>query len=156
MQIIELKIISGGQTGVDRAALDFALKNKLKTGGWCPRGRKAEDGVISDLYPLKETPSADYQQRTRKNIEESDGTLIIFNMQMDKGTSLTFTYCNEINKPHFLIDLHLKKNKDDLFKWINDNNIRILNIAGPRESYSPGIYFMAKKRLESVLGYTIN
>lgn len=77
MGFSELKIVSGGQTGVDRAALDVALELGLPCGGWCPKGRKAEDGVIHSRYPLKETPSEEYNERTTWNVRDSDGTLIV-------------------------------------------------------------------------------
>ncbi len=82
-------IISGGQSGVDRAALDFALKHRISCGGWCPLGRMAEDGKIPNRYPLKETESEDPSFRTRKNIEDSDGSLIIYSHEMDEGTRYT-------------------------------------------------------------------
>ena len=72
------KIVSGGQSGVDRAALDFALENKIPCGGWCPKGRLAEDGRIHHRYPLRETSSTDYRVRTQANVEDSDGTLILY------------------------------------------------------------------------------
>lgn len=137
----KITIISGGQSGVDRAALDFALKNGLNCGGWCPKNRIAEDGRISEIYPLKETSTTDYSQRTRKNVHDSHGTLIINFGRNDNGTSLTVDICKELSKPVFDINLKDKSYQPGhLIKWLNNNNIRTLNIAGPRESSSPGIY----------------
>lgn len=134
------KIISGGQTGVDRAALDFSLHNKIHCGGWCPQGRLAEDGIIHIRYPLIETQQSDVIFRTQKNIDEADGTLLIYNQNMDKGTKQTLSYASDKNKPLYKIDLSKSFNKLDLKNWLVSYNIKKLNIAGPRESYYNGIY----------------
>ena len=97
--ISNLKIVSGGQSGVDRAALDFALQYGILCGGWCPKGRKAEDGKIDEKYPLKETVDDNYNTRTKLNVEHSDGTLIFFKKMPDKGTLLTIKFAEEFNKP---------------------------------------------------------
>ena len=99
------KIISGGQTGVDRAALDFGLHNDIPVGGWCPKGRKAEDGTIALRYPLIESPSIKYSQRTILNVMNSDGTLIIYFQTLYAGTSFTIYCAKENNKPCFVYDL---------------------------------------------------
>lgn len=135
-----IKIISGGQTGVDRAALDFALKYNIPCGGWCPKGRLAEDGLIPDKYPLKESTTSDYNERTEKNISDSDATLVIHSNRVDIGTKLTIDLCSEYNKPLLAIDLNNNVLIDRLINWIQIHHINILNIAGPRESNSPGIY----------------
>jgi len=135
-----LKIISGGQTGVDRAALDFALQNNMPCGGWCPKGRFGEDGIIADKYPMKETSSSDSKERTEKNIMDSDATLIIFNHKFDSGTKLTYELCMKYHKPILQINLNDNIKSDKISQWICDHHIKILNIAGPRESNSPGIY----------------
>lgn len=143
MQKERIRIISGGQTGADRAALDFALYYGISCGGYCPRDRKAEDGPIPELYQLKELNSANYSDRTKKNIEASDGTLI-FKAQpkLDRGSHLTLEYCKKIRKPWFIY--HLSRNPDqsnyELYNWIKDQGIITLNIAGNRESLAPGIY----------------
>src|SRR5437660_8666127 len=97
------KLISGGQTGVDRAALDVALELGLPCGGWCPRGRKAEDGVIPDRYPLAETPSPSYRQRTRWNVRDSDGTLILVRGRPTGGTALTLASARRLGKPVLVV-----------------------------------------------------
>ncbi len=141
-------IISGGQTGVDRAALDFALDNGIPCGGWCPKGRFAEDGTIPAHYPLKETDSSDYADRTRKNILDSDGTLIIYSKSMDPGTELTLRLCNDLNKPLMIHSDDFPIQSKDFQSWINNNNIHDLNIAGPRESKITDIYKSTLKILE--------
>lgn len=144
------QIISGGQSGVDRAALDFALQNNISCGGWCPEGRMAEDGIIPSKYPLKETNSDEVSVRTYKNIEWADGTLIIHSTQIDQGTQTTIDDSIQLKKPYFIIDLNETINTIAFSNWIDSNKIRILNIAGPRESNSKGIYVLAYKFLESI------
>jgi len=94
------QIVSGAQTGVDRAALDAAMRAGLTVGGWCPRGRKAEDGVIPDIYPLKETRGAAYRTRTRWNVRDADATLILCRGEPSGGTLLTVGFCEELGKPY--------------------------------------------------------
>ncbi|MBI2083724.1 MAG: putative molybdenum carrier protein [Deltaproteobacteria bacterium] len=138
MIINKIKIISGGQTGVDRAALDSALELGIPCGGWCPKGRIAEDGVIDEKYPLQETPLRDYSQRTEWNVRDSDGTLVLGFGKPSSGTLFTIETAKKLEKPFMILDL--KSNKDDAsFKlWLQNNGIRTLNIAGPRESLAPG------------------
>lgn len=148
------KIISGGQTGIDRGALDAALSHQFPCGGWCPQGRKAEDGVISDSYPLKELPGGDYDDRTLKNVEESDGTVIIYFSEIFGGTAKTYNDCQKINKPCILIDAD-KLNKSEavllLVEFINQNNIVILNVAGPRGSEAQYAYDYSFSIISSLL-----
>jgi len=99
-----IKIVSGGQTGVDRAALDAALKTGTKCGGWCPIGRKAEDGVIPDHYPLSELEDASYRKRTKQNVIDSDGTVIIYFDTLSGGTEKTLLFCLQQKMPYLLID----------------------------------------------------
>lgn len=143
------KIVSGGQTGVDRAALDAAIKLGVPHGGWCPKGRKAEDGKLADCYELVETESDEYSERTKHNIRDSDGTLIIVAstpIKVTDGTILTINEVKEKAKPYLIVDLSEKdKINEKIAYWIRDNNIKILNIAGPRESQSPGIYESSSK-----------
>ena len=141
MQSIKsIKIISGGQTGVDRAALDFALEQGIGCGGYCPKGRKAEDGRIDPRYPLQETESTSYPVRTERNVKDSDGTLILTDGPATGGTAATIKFAQEYKKPYLVIDLGLGGDPEIVRKWQQTNKIRILNIAGPRESKSPGIH----------------
>jgi len=146
------KIISGGQTGVDRAALDVALELGLPCGGWCPKGRRAEDGVIPDRYPLQETSSSDYRVRTEKNIEESDGTLVLAWGPPMGGTALTLKLARRHHKPAFMVDLVHEGDASIVQEWGATKKIRILNVAGPRESEAPGIRARAISFLKEVLG----
>ncbi len=136
-QITCQKIISGGQTGVDRGALDACLVKKFPCGGWCPKGRLAEDGKFDQQYPLEETQESDYKTRTRKNIENSEGTLIISQKKLEGGTLLTFQIANKFNKPVFIVSEENIKETDIFFKimyWLKRFSVSILNIAGPRKS----------------------
>ncbi len=147
------RIVSGGQTGVDRAALDFALENNISCGGWCPKGRKAEDGVINDRYPLTETASADYSERTRKNVLDSDGTLICTIGDLTGGTLFTFQVAQKCRRPVVVCRLDeydLAGEADSARVWISKEHIRILNIAGPRGSKHARIYKMTRKFLGEV------
>ena len=148
------KIISGGQTGVDRAALDVALELGIRCGGWCPRGRKAEDGPIDTRYPLQETVSVRYPIRTVKNVRESDGTLILKWGKPSGGTLLTIKFAQKHKKPFCVVDLSLGGDPETVKKWAKMNRIRVLNVAGPPESNKPGIYNQAVKFLQSVLYMT--
>lgn len=135
-------IISGGQTGVDRAALDWARKMNIKHGGWCPRGRLAEDGVIPSIYHLTETPSADYAERTEWNVKDSEATLIFSSAKtLVSGTALTKRLAVQYQKPtiHIFAGLGVEHSAGLLKVFVNQYSIKILNVAGPRESESPGI-----------------
>ena len=151
--IRNIKIISGGQSGVDRAALDFALQNGILCGGWCPKGRKAEDGRIDEKYPLKETVDGSYNTRTKLNVEHSNATLIFLKKLPDKGTLLTIKFAEEFNKPVLEVNLSddQKQNVQSVNAWLQDHNIKTLNIAGSRESNSPGIYNDSLRFLEQLL-----
>lgn len=145
-----MKIISGGQTGVDRAALDAALELGILCGGWCPKGRKAEDGPLDKKYPLKETDSDDYSVRTEWNVRDSDGTLIITRGKPTTGTAYTIAMTRVHKKPCLMIDLKkssLSPFSVEILNWIQKNKIEILNVAGPRESNFPGIYKISKEIL---------
>ncbi|WP_237226774.1 putative molybdenum carrier protein [Rubinisphaera sp. JC750] len=133
------RIVSGGQTGVDRAALDVALAAGIPCGGWCPAGRRAEDGPISSRYPLRETAEFAYDVRTRRNIQDSDGTLIISTQPLTGGTALTRKLASEIGKPLLIIEPTGLFLSELIEQWLKDHKIRVLNVAGPRESTSPGI-----------------
>jgi len=134
------RVISGGQTGVDRAALDVALKLGVPCGGWCPLGRRAEDGPLKEIYPLQETPSSAYTQRTRWNVRDSDGTVVLYWGSLSGGSVLTVELAKEHNKPCLQIDLCENALPEILLDWLKRHKIRTLNVAGTRESGSPGIY----------------
>ncbi len=147
-----LKIISGGQTGVDRAALDIAIRLNIPCGGWCPKNRRAEDGSIDKKYPLKETDSAEYPQRTEWNVRDSDGTLILTWGKPSGGTLLTVKLAKKLNKPYLLIDMDNNPNPDIVVKWMQDQDIKVLNIAGPRQSFGKFVYNEAAAFLAKILG----
>ncbi|MDY6801271.1 MAG: putative molybdenum carrier protein [Bacteroidota bacterium] len=136
-----LKIIAGGQTGVDTGALDFALDNHFPCGGYCPQDRKNENGKIPLKYPLTEINSNNYIDRTLRNVIESDGTLIIKDkLPLKKGSVDTIALCKKYKKPFFIAEINLQsENRDQIIHWLEINNIKILNVAGNRESQSPGI-----------------
>lgn len=145
------KLITGGQTGVDRAALDVGLVFGLAVGGWCPKGRRAEDGPIPDRYPLVETPERNYQVRSRRNIEDADGTLILNMGALDGGTALTVAHARQIGKPCLVVALEAGIEPATFRDWLAANHIRVLNVAGPRESKRPGVYAAAVRCLEGLL-----
>lgn len=145
------KIISGGQTGVDRAALDAAIDNGIAHGGWCPSGRLAEDGVIDVRYLLRETDSREYSTRTRWNVRDSDGTMIINQGLLEGGTALTVQAAKSLNKPCLIIDVDQRFLDDLISNWITLNQIKVLNVAGPRESKRPGIYQISYALLDSYI-----
>lgn len=150
-------IVSGGQTGADRAALDIAIELHIEHHGWCPNGRAAEDGVIDSKYNLKETISSDVSERTKLNIRDSDGTLIFIPsspIKVTDGTILTIKEVYEREKPHLIIDFLQNNNINDLLKnWIEKNNIKILNVAGPRESQYPGTYQIIHSIFKGAVAY---
>jgi hypothetical protein len=147
------KIISGGQTGVDRSALDAACACAIATGGYMPNGALAEDGKVPEKYNLKETKSAEYGQRTILNIVVSNATLILHSGTIDGGTLLTHEICIKKNKPVLLVNLlkDFRVCQAEIQKFLNKIKPAVLNIAGPRESKSPGIYKKALKVLSKVL-----
>jgi hypothetical protein len=133
------KIVSGGQTGVDRAALDFAIRNGIAHGGYCPKGRRSESSRIPDKYSLIETSSSDYPMRTALNVQHSDGTLIISRGHPTGGTKLTVNNCISRQKERFIIDANRKVKVDEFLQWVREKKIGILNVAGPRDSKQSGI-----------------
>lgn len=139
-----VKIVSGGQAGVDRAALDWAIMRGLPHGGWCPKGRTAEDGVIDSRYALKETESAGYRQRTRQNVIDSDGTLILNIGELSDGTLATQRFAERFGKPCLVVQLESGiEGIRQACEWLRVHRIATLNVAGPRESKRPGIYRQA-------------
>jgi hypothetical protein len=146
-------VLSGGQTGVVRAALDAARALGIRAGGWCPRGRRAEDGRIPRRYRLAETPSREYGERTRWNVRDSDGTLIVTRGMLDGGTLLTARLAREVlRKPLFIVRLGRRIEPARFAAWLCKHRIRVLNVAGPRESKRPGIYRAARSLLMRMLG----
>ena len=139
----EITLLSGGQTGADRAALDFAIEHGLSHGGWCPRRRRAEDGVIPDGYQLRETPSSHYSQRTEWNVRDSDATIVFsIKERLTGGTRLTFELARRLGKPV----LHISRDEADatvaavnLRAFLDEQQVRTLNVAGPRASQEPEI-----------------
>ncbi len=141
------KIISGGQAGVDRAALDAAIALDLRHGGWCPRGRLAEDGRIPDRYRLTETDSSDYAVRTERNVLDSDATWVLCRGEPRGGSLLTIRLAQRHRRPHLLVDLDRPPRLEDLADWLGAHEVDVLNVAGPRESQSPGIGATAEEFL---------
>lgn len=141
------KVISGGQTGADQGALDAALELKHPCGGWCPKGRKSEAGRIPDKYPVQEYKSSDYPARTEANVIDSCGTLIFSYGAPTGGTKLTVKLARKHNKQYFIFDLDqdaMNQDPDIIWEWGLDNDIYILNVAGPRESKNPGTQILVK------------
>ena len=143
------KVVSGGQTGVDRAALDVGERVIYTTGGWCPAGRRAEDGRIPERYPLVETKSKNYATRTKWNVKDSDGTLILNLGELDGGTRETVEHAAKIGKPCLVVQLDDNEHSQpaSVKSWLRENSIRTLNVAGPRESKRPGIYELSTEYL---------
>jgi len=132
------RIVAGGQTGVDRGALDAALMSGFDCGGWVPGDRMAEDGIIPDWYPLTILPNGNYRQRTRLNVVDSDGTAILYEGCLSGGTRLTRDLCELLERPCILISA--RETPDPIaaavavMNFIHDNGIETLNVAGPRAS----------------------
>jgi hypothetical protein len=153
MKVEGLKIISGGQTGADRAGLDWALKHALPHGGWCPKGRRAEDGPVDGQYQLQESPSSNYPQRTEWNVRDSDGT-VIFSIggHLTGGSLKTVEFAIKHRKPHLHLSASSKDNAAaELKKWMQQNNIRVLNVAGPRASKEPAVAGFVIATLDAAL-----
>jgi Circularly permutated YpsA SLOG family len=147
------KIISGGQTGADQAALDFAIKHGIPHGGWIPKDRKTEDGILPDKYKLDEMPTGSYPKRTEKNILDSDGTLIFSRGKLTGGSALTRKLAKQHEKPWVHVDLDQMNEAiaaDIITGWIERHGIQVLNVAGPRASKDPGIHDFVVGLLERV------
>jgi hypothetical protein len=148
------KILSGGQTGVDRGALDAALEAGFPCGGWATHDRIAEDGRIDERYPLLELPGAGYEERTLKNVLESDGTAIVYFGALEGGTRLTMEYCVEHGKPFEPIDASRVTPADagrELAAFVKHNRIAVLNFAGPRASKQPAAHGYARETVTRLL-----
>ena len=149
-----LKIVSGAQTGVDRAALDAALNNNVPCGGWCPPGRKAEDGTIPESYPGKELGEGGYSQRTKKNVQDSDGTVIIYFGRLSGGTEETLRFCLNEKKPYLLLDggeVNTGRAAERIFDFLGILPGDVLNFAGPRASGEPLAYDYTMTAVEKFL-----
>jgi Circularly permutated YpsA SLOG family len=149
-----LKIISGGQTGVDRAALDVALKHGIDCGGWCPAGRLDEFGRIPEQYPVRELQEGGFRERTLQNVKDSDGTVVIYSGEIGGGTEQTVRFCVELKQPYELIDGSTISTQDGaklIANFVRKNKIGILNVAGPRQSEWPEGYDYACRALDHYL-----
>jgi hypothetical protein len=151
-----LQIVSGGQTGVDRAALDVAIHLQIPHGGWCPRGRLAEDGTIAASYQLRETAEAEYAVRTERNVIDSQATLVLHYHDLSGGTKLTVQMADRYRRPRMLIDLAGPTEPDRVVEWLVGNQVTVLNVAGPRESSLRGISRLAEEFLFQVFGDQVN
>lgn len=151
----DLTIVTGGQTGADRAAFDFALANEIPIAGWVPRGRVAEDGIIPQRYVnLRETESKDPAERTKLNVEISDGLLVLKGEADSPGTTIAIEWARRISKPVLEFDLESPEDVDEIGRtlaWLNEHQIRTVNIAGPRHSEDPGIYKLTRSFLKRLL-----
>jgi hypothetical protein len=143
-------LVAGGQTGADRAALDWAIEHGLRHGGWCPRGRKTEDGELPAHYRLQETPGAGYLQRTEWNVRDSDATLIFtLDDRLDGGSKRTAAFADSPGKPwlHVRPGVHPKY----VARFLARHAVRTLNVAGKRESAAPGIGVLVREVLSQAL-----
>jgi putative molybdenum carrier protein len=149
-----LTIVSGGQTGADRAGLDWALAHGVHCSGWCPNGRLAEDGPIDRKYPLKETPSESYWERTEWNVRDSDAT-VIFSMapELSGGSKETLALAHQHDKPCLHLHSGLPDAAERLRLFLEKNNIKVLNVAGPRASHEAAVGRFVERLLDEVLGH---
>jgi hypothetical protein len=146
-----VKIISGGQTGVDRAALDVALNHGIDCGGWVPTGRLDEFGRVPDRYPVRELGHGGFTERTLQNIKDSDATVIIYCDESRGGTEETVQFCVEQKRPHLLIDaakISPERAAELIAEFVRGRKISTLNVAGPRQSEWTGGYDYAFRALD--------
>lgn len=149
-----MKIISGGQTGVDRAALDVTLKHGIYCGGWCPAGRLDEFGRIPDRYPVEELEEGSFAERTLQNVKDSEGTIVIYFNELQGGTDYTVRCCKQLQHPHKLINaanLSPQAAAKLIVDFVHEYKIDVLNVAGPRQSEWPEGYEYAFRALEMFL-----
>ena len=155
MALREFEIVSGGQTGADRAAWDAALEAGLPMGGWVPLGRLAEDGPIPDRYPnLREAPSADPAVRTELNVRDSDATLLLTHGPLRGGSALTLALCERLGRPVLHLDLArlaVDAACTQARDWLSQTEPRVLNVAGPRQSEDAEIFAATSGLLRSLL-----
>lgn len=136
------RIVSGGQTGADRGALDFAIRHGYLHGGWTPPGRLAEDGIVPIKYQLTEMAQGGYRQRTRQNVQDSDATLIVNLGTLDGGTLATQRFARKADKPCLVVQADSGFSNGlahSILAWLYEHDVKILNVAGPRESKRPGV-----------------
>lgn len=148
------RLISGGQTGVDRGALEAALCRGFPCGGCCPKGRRAEDGPIPARFPMTELDSVNYLVRTRRNVADADATLILASGTLTGGTRATETYARNAGKPCLVVDLDAVSGAapdSKVLTWLRREDVRVLNVAGPRESSCPGIAARAEALIGALL-----
>jgi hypothetical protein len=148
-----ITIVSGGQTGADRAALDWALEHNVPCGGWCPKGRKAEDGPIDANYPLKETPSASYLERTEWNVCDSDAT-VLFSIEptLTGGSKKRVEFALEHKKPYLHLCADDQAVAEKLRAFVEEHGVKVLNVAGPRASGEPGVGEFVMRTLQVAFG----
>jgi len=149
----DLTIVSGGQTGADRAGLDFAIAHGLPHGGWCPLGRRAEDGPLHERYQMRETEGEGYRQRTKRNVADSDATLIFNIGELSDGSLATLHFAERAGKPVRVVALDVVDQAIEaasVREWLTTHAIAVLNIAGPRESKRPGVYQQTLMFLDTV------
>jgi hypothetical protein len=148
------KIVSGGQTGADQAALDVAIAMGIAHGGWIPKGRKTESGPLAKHYQLQELPTPSYPRRTEQNVIDSDGTLILSHGALTGGSALTREFARTHRRPWLHLDLQQHagfSGAEKIQRWLSRNRIEILNVAGPRASSDPGIYKKTVAVLETAI-----
>jgi putative molybdenum carrier protein len=148
------KLVCGGQTGVDRAALDVALKQGIACGGWVPSGRVDEFGRIPARYPVQELPAGGFRERTFRNVKDSDGTVVIYGGELIGGTKQTVQFCLDLQRPYQLIDGSELSAQDGgalIAGFVRENSIEILNVAGPRQSEWPQGYEYASHVLQAFI-----
>ena len=149
-----LKVISGGQTGVDQAALDVAIRKGLAHGGWCPLGRLCETGTIPEKYQLSPTDSQDYAERTERNVVDSDGTLVLHRGAPSGGTAWTIECLQRHGKPFLQVDFNQPvgdKELQQVRSWLQQERVAVLNVAGPRASQQPDMGGLARAFLGHLL-----
>ncbi|MEL7537269.1 MAG: putative molybdenum carrier protein [Pseudomonadota bacterium] len=154
MNPLPLRIVCGGQTGTDRGAMLAALDRGVPIGGWCPDGRKAEDGPIPLFYPLRELPGSDYPERTLRNVLDSDATCIVRFDGVDAGSKLAAAACRREGKPYTYLDAHTIDSDDaaaELESFIREHKIKVLNVSGPRASAHPAAEAWTRAALRSCL-----